>query len=84
MAKVPTVYFVSWYLHNKTNDGWAYKVENKYTTKDAAEKAYFSLLGTYVGGDTYDIVVCILSDSDGMTWEVKRWPDVVFDDGPEN
>ena len=80
MAKTPTVYFVSWYLHNKNNDGWAYKIEGKYNTKDAAEKQYFSSLGTYVGGDTYDVVVCILSGSDGIIWEIKRWPEIVPED----
>lgn len=80
MDKVETVYFVSWYLHNKNNNGWAYKVENKYTTKNAAEKAYYTLLGNYVGGDTFDVVVCILSDSRGEILEVKRWPELVPED----
>lgn len=74
------VYFVSWYVHNKDNDGWAYKVENKYNTLDAAEKAYFSTLGNYVGGDTYDVVVCTLIDSDGIIREIKRWPEYTFED----
>ena len=70
------VYFVSWYLHNKTNGGWAYKVENKYPTKDLAEKAFFTLGGNYIGGDTYDNVTIILNDSDGIIWERKHWPEV--------
>ena len=70
-----TVYFVSWYLHNKNSGGWAYKVENKYTTKDAAEKAYYTLLGNYIGGDTYDNVTVIFTDSEGTIWAIKHWPD---------
>lgn len=77
MAKVSTVYFVSWYIHNKNNDGWAYKIEGKYNDLDTAEKVYFTTLGTYVGGNTYDVVVCILSDSDGHILEIKRWPEIV-------
>ena len=71
------VYFVSWYIHNKVNDGWAYKVENKYATKDLAEKAFYTLAGNYIGGDTYDVVILILNDSNGMIWEKKRWPDPI-------
>ena len=37
-------YFVSWYLHNKENDGWAYKVVNKYDTLDKAKKQYYAEL----------------------------------------
>lgn len=68
-----TVYFVSWYLHNGTNDGWAYKVENKYADKSSAEKAFYTLLGNYIGGDTYDIVTALLNDSKGNIWINKYW-----------
>ena len=74
------VFFVTWYIHNKINDGWAYKVEGKYTSKDDADKAYFTALSTYVGGNTYDIVICTLIDSDGITWEKKRWPEIISND----
>lgn len=67
------MYFVSWYLHNKENDGWAYKVENKYATIDAAKKAYHTLLGNYVGSATYDQVAVILTDSLGNTIQSECW-----------
>lgn len=60
---IPTVYFVSYFLHNSQNDGWAYKVVNKYTSRDAAEKAYYGELNNYVGGEVYDSVVVSLTDS---------------------
>ena len=59
------MYFVSWYLHNKENDGWAYKVENKYADLDAAKKSYYGLLANYVGSSVYDSVAVMLTDSLG-------------------
>lgn len=67
------MYFVSWFLHNAKNDGWAYKVENKYQTIDAAKKAFHTLLGNYVGSDTYDSVAVILTDSLGNTIQSEFW-----------
>jgi len=74
------VYFVSWYLHNKVNDGWAYKVEGKYTDKGQAEKAFYTLLGNYIGGETYDDVTAILSDSLGIIHDSRHWPEPALDD----
>ena len=67
------VYFVTWYLHNKTNDGWAYKVEGKYTSKSAADKAFYTVLSTYTGGETYDVVIALLTDSEGFIWDIRNW-----------
>ena len=58
-----TVYFVSWYLHNKENDGWAFKVVNKYDTLDAAKKQYHSELSNYIDSAVYDSVAVMLTDS---------------------
>lgn len=69
---VATTYYVSWYLHNKENDGWAYKVENKYADLDSAKKSYHALLGNYVGSTVYDSVAVILTDSYGNTI-MKEW-----------
>ena len=66
-------YFVSWYLHNKENDGWAYKVENKYLDLDSAKKAYHTLLGNYVGSSVYDSVAVILTDSLGNRIMGENW-----------
>lgn len=67
------MYFVSWYLHNKENDGWAYKVENKYATIDAAKKAYYGLLANYVGSSVYDSVAVMLTDSLGNRVMSEFW-----------
>ena len=67
------VNFVSWYLHNKDNDGWAYKVENKYLDLDTAKKAYHTLLGNYVGSSVYDSVAVMLTDSLGNRIQSEFW-----------
>ena len=67
------MYFVSWYLHNKENDGWAYKVENKYLDLDSAKKAYYTLLGNYVGSSVYDSVSVMLTDSFGNRIMGEFW-----------
>jgi hypothetical protein len=77
MSEVSVVYFVTWFLHNKDNGGWAYKVENKYTTKDAAEKAFHTLLGNDLGGNPYDVVMVLLTDSLGNVWKNERYPEPV-------
>lgn len=68
-----TVYFVSWYLHNKENDGWAYKVVNKYTTLDAAKKQYFTELSSYVDSSVYDNVAVLLTDSNANVIMREWW-----------
>ena len=60
-----TVYFVSYFLHNKDNDGWAYKVVNKYTDIQAAKKQYHTELANYIGNAVYDSVCVTLTDSMG-------------------
>lgn len=59
------VYFVTYYLHNKDNDGWAYKVVNKYNDLQAAKKAYHTELSNYIGTEIYDVVTVSLTDSIG-------------------
>lgn len=67
------VYFVTWFLHNKINGGWAYKVLNKYTSIDAALKAYYSELSQYIGGETYDCVTVMLTDYAGNILQKENW-----------
>ena len=69
-------YFVSWFYHNKENDGWAYKVENKYNTKEEAERKYHELLSTHVGVSPYDIVTVILTDAYGNDLMKESWFEV--------
>lgn len=70
---VATVYFVNWYLHNKENDGWAYKVEGKYASLDAAKKVYHSQLSTYIDSAVYDQVAVSLTNSLGGTEMAETW-----------
>ena len=76
-----TVYFVSYFLHNKDNDGWAYKVVNKYTDIQAAKKAYHTELAHYIGNEVYDSVVVTLTDSMGNT--IMKECDVKAEPTPE-
>lgn len=66
-------YFVSYYLHNKENDGWAYKVVNKYDDLGAAKKAYHSELANYIGGTAYDSVAVLLTDAYGNKIMGEYW-----------
>ena len=67
------VYFVSYFLHNKVNDGWAYKVVNKYNDLGLAKKAYHGELNNYIGGETYDSVAVTLTDSFGNVLMSEYW-----------
>lgn len=77
---IPTVYFVSYFLHNKDNDGWAYKVVNKYNDLSAAKKAYHTELANYIATEVYDSVAVTLTDSFGNTImyenDIKSAPEV--------
>ena len=35
-----TMYFVSWYIHNKTEDAWNAVIVDQYSDLSAAKKAY--------------------------------------------
>lgn len=70
---VGTKYFVSWYLHNKDNDGWAYKVVNKYDTLDAAQKQYHTELANYINSAAYDSVAVLLTDSNSNIIMREYW-----------
>ena len=66
-------YFVSYFLHNQENGGWAYKVVGSYTTLDAAKKSYFSELSTYIDGPTFDHVAVTLTDLYGNNLYYEYW-----------
>ena len=78
-----TKYFVSWYLHNKDNDGWAYKVVNKYDTLDAAKKQYHAELSNYIDSAVYDSVAVFITNSMGGTDASDYWTSVVPEPAPE-
>ena len=70
-------YFVSWYLHNKENDGWAFKVVGKYDTLDAAKKQYHSELSSYINSPAYDMVAVMLTDSYSNVIMHEYWTNYV-------
>ena len=72
-----TVYFVSYYLHNKDNDGWAFKVVGKYNSLDAAKKQYHSELSNYINSAAYDNVAVLLTDSYSNTIMHEWWSNYV-------
>lgn len=76
-------FFVSWYLHNKDNDGWAYKVVNKYDTLDAAKKQYHAELSSYIDSDVYDSVAVMLTDSYSNVIMNEYWTNYVAPEPPE-
>lgn len=66
-------YFVSYFLHNKVNGGWAYKVVGAYDDYSLARKAYHDELSNYIGGDTFDRVAVTLDDSYGNQKMTEYW-----------
>lgn len=72
-----TVYFVSWYIHNKDNDGWAFKVVGKYNSLDAAKKQYHTELSNYINSAAYDNVAVLLTDSYSNTIMHEWWSNYV-------
>lgn len=66
-------YFVTWFCHNGTNDGWAYKVENKYTSYDDALKVFYGQLESKIDGPTYDIVSVMITDALGNVCKAETW-----------
>lgn len=78
-----TVYFVSYFIHNKDNDGWAYQVVNKYTSLDAAKKAYHSQLSNYIDSPVYDQVAVMLTNSFGGVEMSESWTAPVIDEVEE-
>ena len=72
-----TVYFVSWYIHNKDNDGWAFKVVGKYNDLDSAKKQYHTELSNYINSAAYDNVAVLLTDSYSNTIMHEWWSNYV-------
>lgn len=51
---ITPTYFVDYKLHNKENDGWAFKTELKTTDKGTAVRKYGELINQFYGKDPYD------------------------------
>lgn len=65
------VYFLTTFKH--ISEGWVYKVENKFTTLDAALKSFYAVLGNNVDAQVVDSYAALLTDSMGNTVKVESW-----------
>jgi len=72
-----TVYFVSWYIHNKENNEWNGTIVDKYETLDAAKKEYHKQLGMYIDDEQFDSVAVMITNSMGGVNAVDYWTSVV-------
>lgn len=70
---VPVVYFVSYNVHNKDNNGWAYQIVNKYNTQPEAEADYYGELETKITGNPYDVGTVSLYDSLDHSIMSRHW-----------
>lgn len=68
-----TEYFVDFKLHNKTNDGWAFKTTLHTDDLTKAKKEYHHELDTYIGQKDFDVVTVILSDMYGNSLMKETW-----------
>lgn len=68
-----TRYFVDFKVHNKENDGWAYKTELNTNDYDKALVKYFEVCKTYIGVTTFDHVLVTITDAFGNTLEKQVW-----------
>lgn len=66
-------YFVDFKVHNAENDGWAYKTELNTDDFDKAIVKFHEVCKTYVGGNTFDHVLVILSNAQGISLKSEYW-----------
>ena len=65
------VYFLTTFKH--ISEGWVYRVENKFTTLDAALKSFYAVLGNNVDAQGVDSFAALLTDSLGTPVKVESW-----------
>ena len=65
------MYFVSWYIHNKTTNEWNATIVDKYSKKSSAEKEWANQVSTYMDDEQFDAGVVLLTDSLGNVIESK-------------
>lgn len=68
-----TMYLVSYFRHNKSTGGNAYKVELATTDISEAKKKYHALLGEYIANSTYDYAMVEIHDSFGNPIMHEYW-----------
>lgn len=72
-----TMYFVSWYIHNKKDNEWNGTIVDQYTSYDAAEKSYHTQLGMYIDDEQFDSVAVFMTDSKANTIMSRWWHEEV-------
>lgn len=72
-----TMYFVSWYIHNKKTNEWNATIVDKYDDLSAAKKSYHEQLAMYINGDDFDNVAVLLTDSYGNRINGEWWSNYV-------
>lgn len=72
-----TMYFVSWYIHNKTEDAWNGVIVDKYDDLSAAKKSYHGQLSMYIDDPNFDSVAVMLTDSYGNAVMSEWWTNYV-------
>ena len=77
-----TMYFVSWYIHNKTENAWNATIVDKYNDLSAAKKSYHEQLAMYINGDDFDNVSVLLTDSYGNKLMGEWWTNYIPPEPP--
>ena len=67
------MYFVSWYIHNKTDNEWNATVVDKYSSLSTAKKEYHRQLSMYIDSEDFDTGVVMLTDSIGNNIMSEMW-----------
>ena len=67
------MYLVTYFRHNKTTGGNAYKTELATESLDEAKKKYHALLGEYIDNTTFDFISVIITDSFGNRIMGEYW-----------
>ena len=72
-----TMFFVSWYIHNKEEKAWNATIVDQYSDLSAATKAYHEQLAMYIDDPTFDSVAVVLTNSYGGTEMHEYWSNYV-------
>ena len=78
-----TMYFVSWYIHNKKTNKWNGSIVDQYDNIDAAKKAYHTQLSMYIDGEDFDSVAVLLTDSYSNTLMHEWWSNYISPESNE-
>ena len=70
---VQTMFFVSWYIHNKKTNEWNGTIVDKFSDYSAAKKKYHEQLAMYIDGEDFDSVCVMLTNSLGGVEMSEVW-----------